>query len=301
MPKTVDLRTEIPGPKSRAIIARKERVVADAKTLLAPFVIDHGHGCVVTDVDGNTLPRLVGRHRLPERRPHQRRGLRRPCTTRSTASCTPTSRSCRTSPTSSSPSGWSRAAPISGAEQGRVLQLGRRGGRERRQDRPARHRPAGRDRLRGRVPRPHADGDVADVQAASVQGRHGPVRPRGVPGAVPEPVPLGGRRPGRRGARRAAADARHARRRRGRRRDRLRAGPGRGRVRRAAGRVGARPARAGRRARHRPDRRRGAVRLRPHRQAVRDRALRRRARPDHDRQVDGGGRADLGRLRPRAS
>ena len=55
MPKTVDLRTEIPGPKSRAIIARKERVVADAKSLLAPFVIDRGHGCVVTDVDGNTF------------------------------------------------------------------------------------------------------------------------------------------------------------------------------------------------------------------------------------------------------
>jgi 4-aminobutyrate aminotransferase/(S)-3-amino-2-methylpropionate transaminase len=55
MSKTVDLRTEIPGPKSRAIIARKERVVADAKSLLAPFVIDRGHGCVVTDVDGNTF------------------------------------------------------------------------------------------------------------------------------------------------------------------------------------------------------------------------------------------------------
>jgi 4-aminobutyrate aminotransferase/(S)-3-amino-2-methylpropionate transaminase len=55
MPKTVDLRTEVPGPKSRAIIARKERVVAVAKSLLAPFVIDHGHGCVVTDVDGNTF------------------------------------------------------------------------------------------------------------------------------------------------------------------------------------------------------------------------------------------------------
>src|SRR5437588_1073425 len=55
MARTVDLRTEVPGPKSRAIIARKEQVVADAKSLLAPFVIDHGHGCVVTDVDGNTF------------------------------------------------------------------------------------------------------------------------------------------------------------------------------------------------------------------------------------------------------
>jgi 4-aminobutyrate aminotransferase / (S)-3-amino-2-methylpropionate transaminase / 5-aminovalerate transaminase len=55
MPKTVDLRTEIPGPKSRAILERKERVVAEAKSILAPFVIDHGHGCVITDVDGNTF------------------------------------------------------------------------------------------------------------------------------------------------------------------------------------------------------------------------------------------------------
>ncbi|HXD70542.1 MAG TPA: aminotransferase class III-fold pyridoxal phosphate-dependent enzyme, partial [Gaiellales bacterium] len=55
MPRTVDLRTEIPGPKSREIIARKERVVADAKSLLAPFVIDHARGCVITDVDGNTF------------------------------------------------------------------------------------------------------------------------------------------------------------------------------------------------------------------------------------------------------
>jgi 4-aminobutyrate aminotransferase / (S)-3-amino-2-methylpropionate transaminase / 5-aminovalerate transaminase len=55
MARTVDLRTEVPGPRSRAIIARKERVVADANSILAPFVIDHGHGCVVTDVDGNTF------------------------------------------------------------------------------------------------------------------------------------------------------------------------------------------------------------------------------------------------------
>ena len=51
---TVELRTEIPGPKSRAIVARKERVVAVAKSLVAPVVIDRGDGCTVTDVDGNT-------------------------------------------------------------------------------------------------------------------------------------------------------------------------------------------------------------------------------------------------------
>ena len=55
MGMTVELRTEIPGPKSRAIVARKERVVAAAKTLVAPVVIDRGEGCTITDVDGNTF------------------------------------------------------------------------------------------------------------------------------------------------------------------------------------------------------------------------------------------------------
>jgi 4-aminobutyrate aminotransferase/(S)-3-amino-2-methylpropionate transaminase len=55
MGRTVDLRTEVPGPRSREIIARKERVVAAAKSLVAPIVIDRAHGCVVTDVDGNTF------------------------------------------------------------------------------------------------------------------------------------------------------------------------------------------------------------------------------------------------------
>ena len=55
MGRTVELRTEIPGPNSRAIVARKERVVAAAKTLVAPVVIDRGAGCTVTDVDGNTF------------------------------------------------------------------------------------------------------------------------------------------------------------------------------------------------------------------------------------------------------
>jgi len=53
--KTVDLRTEVPGPKSRAILERKTRVVANFKDVHMPVVIDHGHGCTVTDVDGNTF------------------------------------------------------------------------------------------------------------------------------------------------------------------------------------------------------------------------------------------------------
>jgi 4-aminobutyrate aminotransferase/(S)-3-amino-2-methylpropionate transaminase len=52
---TVELRTEIPGPKSRAILDRKRGVIANFKDIHMPIVIDHGHGCVVTDVDGNTF------------------------------------------------------------------------------------------------------------------------------------------------------------------------------------------------------------------------------------------------------
>jgi 4-aminobutyrate aminotransferase/(S)-3-amino-2-methylpropionate transaminase len=55
MAKTIDLRTELPGPASRAILARKERVIADAKSIYLPIVIDHAHGVAVTDVDGNTF------------------------------------------------------------------------------------------------------------------------------------------------------------------------------------------------------------------------------------------------------
>ncbi|MBI4261545.1 MAG: 4-aminobutyrate--2-oxoglutarate transaminase [Actinobacteria bacterium] len=52
---TIHLETEIPGPRSAAILARKERVVADPFDIHAPFVIDRAEGAAFTDVDGNTL------------------------------------------------------------------------------------------------------------------------------------------------------------------------------------------------------------------------------------------------------
>src|SRR5436305_1860829 len=55
MATTIDLRTELPGPRSRAILERKRRVIAEAKSIYLPIVIDHAHGVAVTDVDGNTF------------------------------------------------------------------------------------------------------------------------------------------------------------------------------------------------------------------------------------------------------
>ena len=55
MGKTIALRTDLPGPKSKQILERKQRVIADAKSIYLPIVIDHAHGIAITDVDGNTF------------------------------------------------------------------------------------------------------------------------------------------------------------------------------------------------------------------------------------------------------
>jgi len=52
---TIELVTEIPGPRSRDVVARKERVVCDPLDLHVPAVIDHATGAAFTDVDGNTF------------------------------------------------------------------------------------------------------------------------------------------------------------------------------------------------------------------------------------------------------
>src|ERR671915_609192 len=58
--KTIDLRTEIPGPRSREIIERKERVIAAPLSLTFPIVIERGEGATLTDVDGNTFIDFTG-------------------------------------------------------------------------------------------------------------------------------------------------------------------------------------------------------------------------------------------------
>jgi 4-aminobutyrate aminotransferase/(S)-3-amino-2-methylpropionate transaminase len=58
--RAIQLRTEIPGPRSREIIARKERVVADPLALFLPVVAAEGRGALLTDVDGNTFVDFTG-------------------------------------------------------------------------------------------------------------------------------------------------------------------------------------------------------------------------------------------------
>ena len=60
MTRTIELKTAIPGPKSEAILARKERVVADPLSVFLPVVIEEGRGATLTDVDGNTFLDFTG-------------------------------------------------------------------------------------------------------------------------------------------------------------------------------------------------------------------------------------------------
>jgi 4-aminobutyrate aminotransferase/(S)-3-amino-2-methylpropionate transaminase len=58
--RTVDLRTDLPGPRSRDILERKERVVAAPLSVLLPIVVERTSGATLTDVDGNTFLDFTG-------------------------------------------------------------------------------------------------------------------------------------------------------------------------------------------------------------------------------------------------
>ena len=58
--KAIELRTEIPGPRSREILERKERVVAEPLSIFLPVVVEEAQGATLTDVDGNTFIDFTG-------------------------------------------------------------------------------------------------------------------------------------------------------------------------------------------------------------------------------------------------
>ncbi len=58
--RSIELRTEVPGPRSREILARKEKVVAEPLSIYLPIVVAEGRGATLTDVDGNTFIDFAG-------------------------------------------------------------------------------------------------------------------------------------------------------------------------------------------------------------------------------------------------
>jgi len=58
--RAIDLRTEIPGPRSRQILEREWNAVAHPLIVHGPIVAASASGATITDVDGNTFLDFVG-------------------------------------------------------------------------------------------------------------------------------------------------------------------------------------------------------------------------------------------------
>ncbi len=58
--RAIRLVTEIPGPKSRALVARRDAAVPRGAARLTPIAIERAHGALVTDLDGNQLLDFAG-------------------------------------------------------------------------------------------------------------------------------------------------------------------------------------------------------------------------------------------------
>jgi 4-aminobutyrate aminotransferase/(S)-3-amino-2-methylpropionate transaminase len=60
MTRSIQLHTEIPGPRSREIVARRAAAMPSGAAVLTPIAVASAHGAVVTDVDGNKYLDFAG-------------------------------------------------------------------------------------------------------------------------------------------------------------------------------------------------------------------------------------------------
>ena len=57
---TIKLVTEVPGPNSVALVARRDAAVSRGSARLTGIAVAKGDGATVTDVDGNTFLDFAG-------------------------------------------------------------------------------------------------------------------------------------------------------------------------------------------------------------------------------------------------
>jgi len=58
--RTIELRTEIPGPRSRALLERERRVIAHPLLVHLPIFAERAENATITDVDGNVFVDFAG-------------------------------------------------------------------------------------------------------------------------------------------------------------------------------------------------------------------------------------------------
>ena len=58
--RSINIRTEIPGPRSRELVARREAAVPSGLYKAHQIAVERAAGALVTDVDGNTFIDFVG-------------------------------------------------------------------------------------------------------------------------------------------------------------------------------------------------------------------------------------------------
>ncbi|MEN9936438.1 MAG: hypothetical protein RLZZ387_3017 [Chloroflexota bacterium] len=58
--RSIVIRTEVPGPRSRELLARRDAAVPNGLYKAHPIAVERAEGALVTDVDGNTFIDFVG-------------------------------------------------------------------------------------------------------------------------------------------------------------------------------------------------------------------------------------------------
>ena len=58
--RTIEIRTEIPGPRSRALLEREQRAIAHPLIVHLPIFAERAENATITDVDGNVFVDFAG-------------------------------------------------------------------------------------------------------------------------------------------------------------------------------------------------------------------------------------------------